>query len=180
MCRELEWATAHFLRLSHDTTSYIVTQGMAWARTAKHDTTEQARRGACDTAQQYSQEALRHGRPASGASGSVRTRGLAAGVCHDTIVCIVTGGRPGVVTQHARSCDTAPSALRHGAGALRHARHCDRHGAQCARQGVVLRYKLCLVTDGDNTTHNIARNTSCYTVSARCDTAGGEPRHDAL
>ena len=57
-------------------------------------------------------------------------------------------GRPGVATQSARGCDTTPSALRHGVRALQHARQRKRHGS---RQGPVLRYKLCIVTEGPAT-----------------------------
>ena len=38
-----------------------------------------------------------------------------------TIVSGLIGGRPCVAIQCSQGCDTAPNALRHGAGALRHA-----------------------------------------------------------
>ena len=62
----------------HDTASNPATQ--------HHDT---ARRP-CDTAGLLARRA------------AARERSRATEVCHDTIVCIVTGGRPGVMTQCAR------------------------------------------------------------------------------
>ena len=50
----------------------------------------------CDTVREglrYGRDRPRHSRPHAGACGSARD--LAGGVCHDTIVCIMTGGRPG-------------------------------------------------------------------------------------
>ena len=80
------------------------------------------------------------------------------GVCHDTIICIVTGGRPGrwgvchdtigcIVTGGglaARLCreighNTAVQALLYGSRHGATQRYNARHGP---RQGVELRYKL--------------------------------------
>ena len=87
---EAGWATAHFPALGHDTMCCIVT-AMAWAHMARHDTAGQARWGV-QQALRHGQPALRHSRPA---------RSLATGVCRDTIVCIMTEGRPCVSTQRA-------------------------------------------------------------------------------
>ena len=93
--REAGWATVHFhFVLGHNTANCIVTQ---------------AHRGAQQGAT-IRPATLRHGpmtRPRSLATRPACARGLAAKVCHDTIVCIMTGRRPGVSTQSARGCDTA-------------------------------------------------------------------------
>ena len=113
------WATTHFPALGHDTMCCIVTNmacERSWARMARHDKIGQARWGAqqglrhsaagpCDTA------GLHAGRVAT------HTRGLATGVRRDTKFCIVAEGRP---LCRDTACDTAPNALRYGAGALRH------------------------------------------------------------
>ena len=78
-----------FSSLGHDTTDCIVTQqGWVCARE------RYCRAGACwggAVGLRHGQQEWRQGRPAHGASGNVRARGLATRVCRDTIVCIMTG-----------------------------------------------------------------------------------------
>ena len=61
------------------------------------------------------------------------------GESRDTKLCIVAEGQSCAVIQCSQGCDKEPNALRHGAGALRH-----------AGQGPVLRYKVCIMTGGDD------------------------------
>ena len=124
-----------FSSLGHDITDCIVTQQGS------------------DTASR----AQRHGQPARGRSRSTCARGLATGVCRDTIVCIVAGGRPCVATLCAtraairrpapcdttqERCDTARSTR--GMGLCIAIQFCVtvralRHGLRHGRKGATIR-----------------------------------------
>ena len=110
----------------------------------------------------------------------VRARGLATGVCLDTIVCIVAGGRPCVATYRATwAAIRRATGLCYGAGALRHARQLAQHGTQHGPQ-----YHDTISCRGRGLRHSVLhkRDTACDTASARCnmacDKAGGGSRYD--
>ena len=123
VCREVGWATAHFPALGQDTTYCIVTgKGTSMQRrtTGDHNTASSPATRPHDTAS----KGPRHGRPAHGASSSVRAHGLATTVCRDTKFCIVIGG--------------GDTALRHGSSLSDMA-----HSARCMGSGS--RYNFCIV-----------------------------------
>ena len=119
--QEAGWATAHFLSLSHDTASCIVTQAHrgvhGQARHGQQCITTRPRHG-----RNTASKGPRHGRLARGASGSASAHSLAAGVCHDTYGCIVTG-RACLVSRHSApgAAIWRSNALRHSAEAMQHA-----------------------------------------------------------
>ena len=102
-----------FSSLSHDTMDCIVTQGA----------------GACSRGPRHGQEALRHGRPARGASGSARAWPGRWGVSRYKRLYRDRRERPGVATQRN-------STLRHGAMRA-------RHGSQHTQ---IVRGKSCIAT----------------------------------
>ena len=77
-----------------------------------------------------------------------RACGLAAEVCHDTIICIVIGGRPSVATQRSRGYDTAQQrpATRHRSATTRATRR-----AVCAA-GTESQYKFLYLDQGAKAT----------------------------
>ena len=96
---EAGWATAH---LSSFRSRYNVLYHDRHGLGAPGGSTRPSRRArACSgmprygqDGPRYGQDGPRHGRPRVRACSSARAQGLAGRVCHDTIVCIVTGGRP--------------------------------------------------------------------------------------
>ena len=130
---KLKWATVHFGVESRYNVLYRDRQGWGGSAVGAHG---QARHGhdTATTQPRYGQEAHDTAGPRSMACGSTRSRGLAGGVCHNTIICILTAGT-GLASQHGELgvAIRRSSALRHGTGALQHARQLARHGA---RQGL--------------------------------------------
>ena len=115
------WAIAHFLSLSHDTSSCIVTQ----AHNKGHDMASSAPRDS------HSTTTIRPRGPAirlAYAQGESRARkGLAAGgKCRDTKNCIVAGATFGSQYSERQRYDMAVC-MRNMA--LRHDAVCARHGA---------------------------------------------------
>ena len=108
-------------------------------------TLQSGRLGAHSGTPRYGLDGPRKSRPRAKACGCVR--GLAGGVCHDTIVCIITGGRPGrwmcrnIMSRHGwEASDTVEEAVirraAERAGAQRHgAWHSTRHNRCVLRHG---------------------------------------------
>ena len=129
------------------------------ARMARQDTAEHA----CDTASRPP----RYGRPARGACNSARTHGLARGKSRYNGLYHGLGRPLCCNGGNDTGCDTAPSAMRHGAGALRHVRY-------GARQGLGSGYNFCIVTGRGDDTAACARVQAATRRSTRHDTAPNE------
>ena len=85
---------------------------------------------------------------------TARAQGLASGVCRDTILCNVTGGA-GLESRYK-----APGA------ATRAAARATWRSVR-TRQGLVLRYKLCIVTGGGRRCDMVGPNAATRRASAR-------------
>ena len=96
--------------------------------------------------------------------------GLVVEVCHDTIVCIVTGGRLGVTTQHVRGYDTAQQRL-----ATRRRSATTQQRARATRS-LYHDTIICILTRGGDDIATCARYTIYDKASERCDTVGHD--HD--
>ena len=89
-CRKAGWAIAHFPALCQDTMYCILT--------CKGTGAQGSATRPCDTAGEglrYGRDRPRHDWPRAEACDSSPARGLAGGVCRDTINCIVARRRPG-------------------------------------------------------------------------------------
>ena len=98
-------------------------------------------------------------------------------MCHDTIICIMKGGRPSVVIQRARGCDTVQQrpVTRRRSVVTRAAAHATQRVVHMT--GIELRYNFLYHDRG--TTALALRYSSMCERHDRC-VLRHDPRHDAL